>query len=78
KHHFGAARTMKEEPEDQKMIPHPRFGFFGVIDERFDIELLDTVSKQKPEWHFIILGPVVKIDPSTLPHYPNVHYLGGK
>ena len=78
KHHFGAARTIKEEPDDQKNIPHPRFGFFGVVDERFDIELLDIVAKEKPEWHFIILGPVVKIDPATLPHYENVHYLGGK
>lgn len=78
KHHFGAARKIKEDPADQKNIPHPRFGFFGVVDERFDIELLDTVAKEKTDWHFIILGPVVKIDPATLPHYSNVHYLGGK
>jgi UDP-galactopyranose mutase len=78
KNHFGAARKIKEDPADQKDIPHPRFGFFGVVDERFDIELLDNVAKAKPDWHFIILGPVVKIDPASLPHYSNVHYLGGK
>ena len=78
KHHFGAARTMKEEPIAQRNIPSPRFGFFGVVDERFDIELIDNVAKARPDWHFIILGPVVKIDPQTLPHYANVHYLGGK
>lgn len=78
KHHFGAARTTKKDPADQAHIPHPRFGYFGVIDERFDIELIDSVAKAKPEWHFIILGPIVKIDPATLPQYPNVHYLGGK
>lgn len=78
KHHFGAARTIKEEPEDQKNILHPRFGFFGVVDERFDIELLGAVAKQKPNWQFIILGPVVKIDEATLPRYSNIHYLGGK
>ncbi len=78
KHHFGAARNIQNDPPDQQNIPHPRFGFFGVVDERFDIELLDQVAKAKPEWHFIILGPVVKIDPATLPHYENVHYLGGK
>lgn len=78
KHHFGKARTITEDPEDQKHIPHPRFGFFGVIDERFDIELIDAVAKARPEWQFVLLGPVVKIDPAILPKYDNVHYLGGK
>jgi UDP-galactopyranose mutase len=78
KHHFGKARTIKDDPADQKNIKGPRFGFFGVIDERFDIELIDAVAKAKPEWQFILLGPVVKIDPATLPRYDNVHYLGGK
>jgi len=78
KHHFGAARNLKNDPEDQAHIPHPRFGFFGVVDERFDIELLDKVAKAKPHWHFVIVGPVVKIDPATLPRYSNIHYLGKK
>lgn len=78
KHHFGKARTITEDPADQKNIPHPRFGFFGVIDERFDIDLIDAVAKAKPDWQFVLLGPVVKIDPATLPKYDNIHYLGGK
>jgi len=78
KHHFGKARKIKEDPSDQKHIPHPRFGFFGVIDERFDIELIDSVAKAKPDWHFVLLGPIVKIDPASLPKYDNIHYLGGK
>lgn len=78
KHHFGVARTHKNDPFDQAHIPHPRFGYFGVVDERFDIELLDTVAKAKPDWHFIILGPVVKIDEASLPKHSNIHYLGGK
>jgi UDP-galactopyranose mutase len=78
KHHFGAARNNTADPEDQKHIPHPRFGFFGVVDERFDIQLIDSVARQRPEWQFVILGPIVKIDPAMLPRYENVHYLGGK
>lgn len=78
KHHFGVARTLKNDPPDQAHIPHPRFGYFGVVDERFDIELLDAVAKAKPDWHFIILGPVVKIDEASLPKHSNIHYLGGK
>lgn len=78
KHHFGKARRLKTEPEDQKSIPHPRFGFFGVIDERFDIEMIEAVANAKPDWHFVLLGPIVKIDPASLPQYDNIHYLGGK
>ncbi len=78
KAHFAKARYPGEEPADQADIPSPRFGFFGVIDERFDIELLKEVATRKPEWHFIIIGPVVKIDAKDLPRLPNIHYLGMK
>ncbi len=78
KHHFEQARTMSEDPADQKDIPHPRFGFYGVLDERFDIELIESVAKTKPEWQFVMLGPVVKIDQESLPKLSNIHYLGGK
>jgi UDP-galactopyranose mutase len=76
--HFGKARTAVADPEDQASIPHPRLGFFGVIDERFDAELLDQVAAKRPDWQFIMIGPVVKIHPDTLPKHPNIHYLGPK
>jgi len=76
--HFGKARIATSDPEDQAGIPQPRLGFFGVIDERFDIELLDAVATQRPDWHFVMIGPVVKIHPGSLPKHPNVHYLGPK
>jgi UDP-galactopyranose mutase len=76
--HFGQARTLDRDPEDQAGIAHPRLGFFGVIDERFDIELLDAVARQRPDWNFVMIGPVVKIDPDSLPKHPNIHYLGSK
>ena len=76
--HFGKARNKSVDPPDQADIPHPRLGFFGVIDERFDIELLDQIALKRPDWHFIMIGPVVKIDPATLPQHANIHYLGGK
>ena len=76
--HFGKARTTATDPADQADIPHPRLGFFGVIDERFDRELLDQVASRRPDWNFVMIGPVVKIDPETLPKHPNIHYLGGK
>ncbi|MCU7613496.1 glycosyltransferase [Chryseobacterium sp. GMJ5] len=78
KSHFMAARKITTDPEDQKDIPFPRFGFYGVIDERFDIELLREVAIKKPEWQFIMIGPVVKINPADLPASDNIHYLGPK
>jgi UDP-galactopyranose mutase len=76
--HFGKARTAVSDPEDQAHIPHPRLGFFGVIDERFDIDLLDRIAAARPEWQFVIIGPVVKIDPERLPKHANIYYLGAK
>jgi UDP-galactopyranose mutase len=76
--HFSSARRMNDEPTDQKAIPHPRLGFFGVLDERLDIPLLDGIAEAKPEWQFVMVGPIVKIDPNDLPQRPNIHYLGGK
>ena len=76
--HFAKAREIQDEPADQKEIPHPRLGFFGVIDERFDIELIKGAAALRPDWHFIIVGPVVKIDPALLPAAENIHYTGGK
>lgn len=76
--HFRKARNSIPDPEDQQAIPHPRFGFAGVIDERFDITLIDTVADRHPDWHFVLLGPIVKIDPAILPIRSNIHYLGPK
>jgi len=76
--HYAQARTATEEPADQVDIPHPRLGFFGVIDERMDIDLLSGMAAARPDWHFVIIGPVVKIDPAILPRPQNIHYLGGK
>ena len=76
--HFMQARENIEEQPDQATIPYPRLGFFGVIDERFDIELIEKVATLKPDWHIVLIGPVVKIDPDSLPIRNNIHYLGNK
>ena len=76
KEHFGSARKANISPEDQCQISGIKVGFFGVIDERFDIELIADMAQQKPEWQFILIGPVVKIDPDSLPRLNNIHYLG--
>jgi UDP-galactopyranose mutase len=72
----GPAGQSALEAEDQTAIPHPRLGFYGVIDERLDLELIDAVAAAHPEWHLVLVGPVVKIDPAVLPQRPNIHYFG--
>lgn len=76
--HFYQARTIVDEPEDQARIPHRRFGFYGVIDERMDLALLDSVASLRSDWNIILIGPVVKIDEKDLPRRKNIHYLGMK
>jgi glycosyltransferase involved in cell wall biosynthesis len=78
KAHFKSARTNTEQCADQECIPGPRLGFYGVIDERFDIELIKDAADAKPDWHFVLVGPVIKVDPATLPQNKNIHYLGPK
>ncbi|QJW88821.1 glycosyltransferase family 1 protein [Spirosoma taeanense] len=76
--HFSVSRRPQPDPIDQRSLPTPRIGFSGVIDERFDYELLGKLAQRRPEWQFILLGPIVKINPALLPKAPNVHYLGMK
>ncbi len=77
--HFRQARdAARPDPGDQAAIPHPRIGFFGVIDERLDRDLLGALADLRPDWQVVMIGPVVKIDPESLPRRANIHWLGSK
>jgi glycosyltransferase involved in cell wall biosynthesis len=76
--HFLKARSRQFEPGDQEDLPRPRLGFYGVFDERFDTELLAEVAAMRPDWSFVMIGPIAKISADDLPKRPNIHYLGGK
>jgi UDP-galactopyranose mutase len=76
KTHFIKARSGNSEPEDQRQISGPKLGYYGVIDERIDLDLISTIAEKRPDWNFIYIGPVVKIDVNTLPRRDNIHYLG--
>jgi glycosyltransferase involved in cell wall biosynthesis len=76
--HFAKARSRLFDPADQEDLRRPRFGFYGVIDERFDTALLDRIAELRPDWSFVMVGPVVKVAPEDLPQRHNIHYLGSK
>ena len=74
--HFRRARGPVTAPADQSAIPTPRLGYAGVIDERLDLALLAAAAAARPDWSFVMIGPVVKVDPARLPQAPNLHWLG--
>ena len=77
--HF--ARACAEEtviPADLANIRGPVLGFYGVIDERLDYELLARLAAARPDWSIAMVGPVVKVDPAELPQADNIHWLGQK
>ena len=78
KEHFSKARTNLPEPADQAGLSGPKLGFYGVIDERFNIDLIREMAAARPDWQFMLIGPVVKIDQASLPRNANIHYLGQK
>ena len=76
--HFASARAVTAEPGDQAAIAHPRLGYYGVIDERLDLDLLAGLADRCPDWSLVMLGPVVKVDEGDLPRRANIHWLGAK
>lgn len=77
-HHFRRAREVQGDPADQAAIPHPRLGYYGVIDERLDLDLIRETANARPDHSFVFIGPVVKISPEDLPKAANIYYLGQK
>ena len=75
--HFGKARREDTPvPADIAALKKPILGYFGVVDERMDYELLVKLAEANPDWSIAMVGPRVKVD--TLPERPNLHWLGQK
>jgi glycosyltransferase involved in cell wall biosynthesis len=75
--HFAKARMQETAlAPDLVELPQPVYGYFGVIDERIDYDLIAKLAAESPNASVVMVGPVVKVDPATLPHAPNIHWLG--
>ncbi len=75
--HFGKARDEKTKvPEDIAALGKPVLGYFGVVDERMDYDLLVKLAEANPEWSIAMVGPRIKVD--KVPQRPNIHWLGQK
>ena len=76
--HFGSARLKRTVvPADVAELPGPVFGFFGVVDERMDYDLVAALA-DATSGSVVIVGPMTKIDPASVPQRPNLHWLGGR
>lgn len=75
--HFAQALSPSTEVAAEiAALPRPILGYYGVIDERIDLALLDTLAAEHPTWSIVMIGPVAKIEPKDLPRRPNFHYPG--
>jgi glycosyltransferase involved in cell wall biosynthesis len=77
--HFNKARSPQTVvPDDIARLTKPVLGYFGVVDERMDYELLTKLARANPDWSIAMVGPVAKVDPASLPRVDNLHWLGGR
>lgn len=82
--HFAPSRLDEFSPHAwqalalQAHLSRPRLGYFGVIDERMNLKLLDSLALAHPHWSIVMVGPVAKVDPGSLPRRDNIHWLGAQ
>jgi len=81
---FGEAIGAAPPPEDLRAVPTPRIGYVGSINRKVDLPLLEALALARPEWHFVLIGPVGSLDHATSDalercrRLQNVHLLGAK
>lgn len=76
--HFAGQRNSSDIPSDIADVPSPIVGYYGVIDERIDLELIEKTAKNSPDHSFVMIGPICKIEEEDLPRAKNIFYLGMK
>jgi UDP-galactopyranose mutase len=75
-HYAKACHPDTTVPDWMKVIPGPRATYIGVIDERLDYDIVAAMAEARPDVQFLMCGPVVKVDPESLPKASNLHYPG--
>jgi glycosyltransferase involved in cell wall biosynthesis len=74
--HFGKAQDERlPVSADVAGLPRPVIGFFGVIEPRIDVELIDYLAGERPQWTFVLIGRIAT-PPHLLPRKSNIHFIG--
>ncbi|PTX94815.1 hypothetical protein DB346_22680 [Verrucomicrobia bacterium LW23] len=77
--HFSKALNNETEvPDFLIRLEGPILGYFGTIDDRLDFGLIEFVSKERPDWNLVMIGPPKKVQESSLPHSANIFWFGFK
>ncbi len=76
--HFRKALNGIAIPQDIRHLKGMVVGYYGVIDERLDLVLLDEVASLNPDSSYVMIGPLAKIQPEDLPRRENIHYYGAR
>jgi glycosyltransferase involved in cell wall biosynthesis len=75
--HFAKARANETMvPHDLDFVHRPILGYFGVVDERLDYALIEKLADANSNWNIVIIGPLAKVDPNSLPVRTNIYWLG--
>jgi glycosyltransferase involved in cell wall biosynthesis len=72
--HFASARSC-DPPTAIVTLPRPRIGFFGLIYEKLNFELLTAVARHFSTASIVMIGPIDYCD-ETFASLPNVHFVG--
>jgi glycosyltransferase involved in cell wall biosynthesis len=87
-HHGVDVRLFRESLRAPKPADMPTgspvIGYSGVIRYMIDLEMIRFLAEQRPEWKFVMVGPVTESSADfysqieILKLLPNVHFLGSK
>jgi len=73
---FGqAADSARPVAEGLRNLSHPVIGFFGVLDPRLDLSLIEYLAVQRPQWNLLLVGRVAT-DLGKLTDLPNLRAVG--
>jgi len=73
--HFAPDRS-RALPAECTTWGSPVLGFYGVLDERIDFDLIARVADLRPDWTMVLIGPLAKIQDDELPRRANIIYPG--
>ncbi|KPJ54342.1 hypothetical protein AMJ39_00975 [candidate division TA06 bacterium DG_24] len=68
-------------PEEIRHVPRPRLGYVGRLSDALDLELLEGLSRTRPDWSFVFVGPIDGTTEEKLAPFrgrANLHVLGAK
>jgi glycosyltransferase involved in cell wall biosynthesis len=75
--HWCSGDTRSELPPAIANMQHPIIGYFGTISHWLDTELIESMARRHPSWHFLFMGPAYRSKKlKRILHLSNIHWIG--